>query len=465
MNLSQKALLYFFISIYIIICPLAILYTFGYLDPKPSSSIYIKTDPGQATVYMGKSRYLKKTPLALENLYPGRYHLTLELEGYLPIHYRVYLRPNTEVKLDKVVFRSEKLKAKRLNTDNYQNLIDISSDDYFILSYGNDYEDYGFYDFSHDRMISFSASKVLPWGSDILDITTMENSSDLIIKANALGQIKYVYLKPLNNSLISKDITELFIDEPEHIEWDPDYPQEIFTFQNNFINRIDLASGKPFQRYFEDCIGYTVYNGSVFVVSDILSLKRYDYEKSRLDMLINDPVLGKRLFEKGRYFKVQPLFTTMILFLGDRGDLSLNKAPHKFVEQGVKGFKFDRQLKRLLFWQDKSIGILDLGMRGSAFVKIPKVVWIFEGAQKIEQAYWANGGSHVLFRDDNGVFLFELKIVDTSRLNPLQPVVKVKENSSIYYSDVSGTLFYLEPGSGNLINTKIIPSPAGDTEQ
>lgn len=60
----------------------------------------------------------------------------------------------------------------------------------------------------------------------------------------------------------------------------------------------------------------------------------------------------------------------------------------------------------------------------------------------ITQSFWANNGSAILFHDGNQVFLMDSKNFGQARL---QKVTDVYQASSIYYSEKTGKLYYIEP--------------------
>ncbi len=143
------------------------------------------------------------------------------------------------------------------------------------------------------------------------------------------------------------------------------------------------------------------------------------------------------------------------MFFGeDKGELSLNKAPHRFVRGGAKGALFDHRSRKLLFWQNDKIGMINLGGQTSGFDKTVSANWFFKGAKDIGQSFWVYDASHVLTRDRDKIFLLDLNVTNLSRL---QPITLVKSLTSVYYSEAMGVLYYLEPKTGNLLNMQIIP--------
>ncbi len=79
--------------------------------------------------------------------------------------------------------------------------------------------------------------------------------------------------------------------------------------------------------------------------------------------------------------------------------------------------------------------------------------WIFQGGGNIGQAFWANNGSVILFRDDNQIFLFNKETFSQARL---QKITTVRRGSSTYYSEKTGKLYYIEPQKRLLCDVQIL---------
>ncbi|MCK5505325.1 MAG: hypothetical protein KAJ10_09190, partial [Thermodesulfovibrionia bacterium] len=70
------------------------------------------------------------------------------------------------------------------------------------------------------------------------------------------------------------------------------------------------------------------------------------------------------------------------------------------------------------------------------------------------QAFWAYEGSHVLFRDAKDVYLIEIETYGEFKLDH---IFEVKDKSSIFYSDDTGEMYFLDSGTGELLATRIVP--------
>src|SRR3989338_1591964 len=86
----RKIFFYLFLAIYIVFCPLVILYALGMRVNISTKSIQktgivsVSTIPAEADVTLNQRHFPKKTPTIIRNLPPGNYSLTISLKISLP---------------------------------------------------------------------------------------------------------------------------------------------------------------------------------------------------------------------------------------------------------------------------------------------------------------------------------------------------------------------------------------------
>jgi hypothetical protein len=131
--------IFFYLSVisFFIILPLVLLYSFGYkLDINrfrfiKTGLIYVQAVPEGAKVYLN-GRYLKKTtPLSIEELMPGKYKVSLELESYYPWSQTVSVESGKTTSLDNIIFFPKKPHLSKMN------IVDV--DDFYMFSNDKDY--------------------------------------------------------------------------------------------------------------------------------------------------------------------------------------------------------------------------------------------------------------------------------------------------------------------------------------
>ena len=147
----------------------------------------------------------------------------------------------------------------------------------------------------------------------------------------------------------------------------------------------------------------------------------------------------------------------MIFFWSSDGELLSNHLPYRLIKEGVLEARYHSKTKRLLVWKDDAIGVLDFSKERdekSVFESGPKLVWVFRKGKNIKQAYWVYEGSHIVFRDENEVFLLELETYGKPHLYPL---LEVKPKSSVAYLEETGKLYILKRSTGELSEAELVP--------
>jgi hypothetical protein len=91
MRTLRRVLFYAFLALYLVATPLTILYSLGYLVRPGHEHGFVKsglislgTTPEGARVYVGHSRYTRRTPTVIRDLLPGTYNVRLTLDGHQP---------------------------------------------------------------------------------------------------------------------------------------------------------------------------------------------------------------------------------------------------------------------------------------------------------------------------------------------------------------------------------------------
>lgn len=453
----RKTLILAFLGAYLIICPLLFLYTFGrILNPggKASSSglIFLSTSPSGATIEVEGRRFSQKTPAALSNMLPGLYNITLSLEDYQPWQHKVRAFPKLASAFDKILLLPNQWQTQEVLTDSFRELIDLPLSRFFILTKGDKLGDYYSFDSKTGELTPFirSDSELASW--EVTSLFKVDSSESVVILARAFGKEKYLLIEQEKDYVNIKDISRFFPTTPEHILWDPGASNYIFSFADYKLNKIDTLGQSLETEYLDQLRGYGLFNRKLYVLKDINTLFRIDYDRSNQKVLINDPILAEFLFGREGFFEVKPLDNNLIIFLGKDGKLISNRLPYRITEAGVRGVAFHRQSKRVLFWMKNQAGIIDYRPLFSADLTTAKTIptkghWFYSKARNITQAFWAYRGSYIILVDQDKVLIFELK--EETELSASR-IVKIKRDSSVHYLESLGKLYYLDPSTKRL---------------
>jgi len=456
-----------FVVVYLFCCPLLILYGLGYTYKSgaeqgiiKSGLIYLSTAPPGASVYLGNRRYTKKTPAVLPGLLPGDYQIRLALKNHRPWAHVLPVEAGKATVLERILLLPEEWKREVLSLEPFEDLISIPSNRFFLLTKGTKAKDLFIYDLKEDKIKPVFPRGFLSLNQKVLSRFQVKESSAFLLRIGDETKDRVFWVVPRKEEVQIKDVTSLFSEMPHQAEWDPQAKKYIFTFQNEHLNRINLASQTAEPKFLDHIRGYGLFEKKLYVLRSDNTFERMDLDGKWEKLLLRDPTLGSSLFgERGNY-QVKVFSDDVILFLGKEGELLGNRLPYRFVEKGVMGLEFYSKLKRVLIWKKDALGILDFSkQRGElgekeVFETGPKLIWVFKKGEKIEQAFWAYEGSHILFRDKNKVFLLELETYGKPHLNFL---TEVKNKSSIFYSEDFGKLYYLDSVTGNPTSMEILP--------
>ncbi len=456
MAILRKLLFYFLLIVYLVTCPLVILYALGYAyQPGASPNIAklgvisVSTMPSGASVYLGRSRFTEQTPTVLMDLFPGEYILKIVLEDYRPWIRKIPVRSGKATVLENIILVPTDLRMETVVPYSFDNLIVFPGTPFFLLSKGNKLKEL--------YVLYWRTGKIrplLPVGSPYAEIELerifhVRKSPSPIFQVNGEAGEKYLRMNIRGKHTIVHDISHLIPETPDNWVWDPKAEKYLFYLDSGRLDRIDLTSNEisPITDHVQ---GVGLFDQKIYVVrsNDVI---RMDRNGSNAESLLNDPELGAALFKDGKNFECERLKDGVLLFWRKHGELLSNRFPYRLVDDGVLGIEPYRGKPALLIWQKHRVGIIDFSRKPSdsedVFEKSVKAHWVHENGNDIRQAFWISEGNYILFLDSSGVFLLDA-------FSDMPPSVRflfsVKENSSVYYAPSLGKLYYLEPQSGKL---------------
>jgi len=277
----------------------------------------------------------------------------------------------------------------------------------------------------------------------------------LRIKAQDGEHVLWIELKKDVNLI--EELTTLFPELPHRVEWDPLDRHHLLVFQHGSLSRLNLVSKSIVPQFVDHLRGFGLLNRSIYGLTEEGVLQRYNRHGKNPDPLLDDSTIGPELFSGHGPFQILAFSPHAIFVLGADGALFMNHPPYQLVDHGVRGLTWNPHHERLLLWQSDRVGVVDLStdlIKGLTADIEPTVRWVFTQGKHLEQACWVAEGSHVVFRDQNHVFLLQLEPNGPSSISSL---VEVKHNSDIAYVDDSGMLYYLERSTGTALALPLFP--------
>jgi hypothetical protein len=430
--------------------------------------IALSSAPKGAEIYLEKSKYSQKAPAVIKDLAPGAYTIKLKLKDYNLWQDKLEVLSKKNTIRQKILLIPDRWKQEELAPDGFLSLIPVSFGKSLLIVKGKRITDYFIYDLQSQSLKPLLPRSSKFSGAKVLFHFTMPGSPAILLCLESYQGRSFIWLKDSSYGVEIEDITELFPEYPLRVIWDPYDPGYLYAFQNGYINLIDIAKREVFPNYFDKVRGYGVFNKKLYVIKDIRTFLRIGLHDDNEELISDDPVLGNFLFRKEGFFQIKPLSKDIIVFLGEKGELTSNQLPHRFADQGVLNLKHYTPTKRSLFWQKDKLGVIDFSTMEVIPIRYNRgplvFLDVFEGGAQhsvlfdngrfIEQAFWVYEGTHILLKDEDDVLLFELIPRKDSRVNY---IVKVKEDSAVYYSDLTGKLYFIDRITNRLSSIVIVP--------
>jgi len=463
MTLLRKIIFYILTLVYVICCPLMILYAIGYIF-KPDTEkhiietgdISLATLPAGAAVSMNNEQSKYKTPVVLDRLTPGTYNVSVSLNDYRLWKGSIKVKAGEAAVLEHIVLVPNKWTDDVILPDSFEKIVPVPKTPYFLIAKSPLLKDYYVYDYKQG-----THKPLLKLGSDYAAFTvagyfTVPGSAAVIFHVSEASQDKYLWSNVMGSPPKIQDLSEYLSEKFDRILWDPDDKSNIFIVRGNKVDHLDITNDKFHPDYMEGIKGCGIADKAFYMVTEKNEVIKTDYGKTIITKLLDDSEIGNTLFGSITSLTIRPLTKNVLLFLSDKGTLLSNHLPYMFVPAGVIGIKADEDTGRILFWQKDKIGIVDFSREvtgNTPFEKGPRVSRVYTTGTDISQAFWAHDGSHILFLDENSVFLLEITDYGISHLNN---IVGVKEDSSIVYDDSTGMLYYLYAFGGALTVRDVI---------
>ncbi|MFZ5802890.1 MAG: PEGA domain-containing protein [Candidatus Omnitrophota bacterium] len=470
MNLLRKIFFYIFLAVFLGVCPLLVLYSLGYFL-KPSQApqivkmgvIHLVSVPEGAEIWVDGKLHSKKTPTVISDLTAGDYDIQVSLSGHRPWQQRVTIQPGRAESFSKILLLPEKLKAELL-FDKASTAIYPLGRDGILLRRGNTLGDLYLYDLAA-RIAEplFTNNPQVDLTLPIQKVHQVPESEAILVRSGTLiGRSRYDWVRMSNRGAEPADLSGLFIQEPKRLLWDTAAPSDIFNFYDGFLDRIDISSRAVVPRQFSGMRAYgllrSFFGPKFYGLSREGEFFRCNTECSKKETLRLDPVFFDALLGRDRFFEIKVLEEDLLFFLSDEGKLVGNRLPYLFAEKGVQDLVYDRGDSRdILVLAGHRLGILSFSgkqRKKEVFETMPKIEWVYDGKDSVEQAFWVYEGSHFIFREGEQVWIAESGNAESSAV---RPILKVRQGSGIFYDEKSGQLYYLGSEDGFLYSSEILP--------
>jgi len=507
-----------FTAAYLALCPLTILYALGYLFRPGAEGglvktglIYLSTAPPGASVYLGNQRYTQRTPTVLRDLVPGDYPVKLVLKDHQPWMQTVPVEAERATVLERVLLLPTTRSQRVLLLGPFEQLIPIPGSRFLLLTYGPTTADVIVYDTRDDVSWPLLPMESSVRGARILSHVEVDDSPCVLFRVETREGEKFLWVELRPEANRAEDLTPFIPETPQHVAWDPLDRRGFFALHNGQLNRVDLSAKAIYPDIAGAVLGFGTFEKSLYVLHNDGLLERMDVDGKHAEPLASETWVPRtHLGIKGPVQVVAMSEDNMMLW-GARGELLTNRFPYQLAERGVQGMEVDPKREQALVWEKDALGIVRFsqGLKDEALEGFPTLRWVFtpyhgeatpvpsatasgslaeesratarvttgrnEGVvpessphvgtgstrgagftrgNRIEQAFWAYEGSHIVFHDADHVLLLE---VETYGKPHLYDLLQVKRKSFVMYSDEAGTLYFLDAATGALASLEVLP--------
>lgn len=467
MILLRRTLFFLFTLIYVIFCPLIILYSLGIIfNPdtqtiEKTGIIYLSSIPPDADVYVNAKHFPQKTPAVIRNLAPGDYRIKLTHKNYENWEKILGVQQQKAANVEDILLIPKDWPEQKIPVF-FERLIPFKDHPFFLLQNGPLVKDLYIYrekimeqHILLEKNISPLMKKESPFNEDIIiRIYSMESSPYLLLETTHNQKLVYLWVNLKESPAAWRDITPLILKNPDKILWEKRNGTDLYLLSQDKLSYINLDQETVHSDIMSEVKNLALLNNELYVLTldnDFL-LVRLNEDNPRV--LVESQQLKEKLFSSYQNLDITVLPENLIVLLSKEGALLLNRLPYLFVQDGVKGFNFDPLYRRLLFWTDSRIGYIDLktSQEDSLFEQGPLLVWLEVQGKNIKQAFWANKGANIIYTTHKDIFITETKSFNQPAA---YKIADIKPNTVGHYREEK--IFYLDNTNGYLSSTEVIP--------
>jgi hypothetical protein len=467
MIIFRKILFYLFFGLYLVLCPMIILYALGYIfTPKVEEGfaktglIHIETLPPNAFISIGNKRYLERTPATIRNLLSGPYDVKILLHGHRPWEREIKVEPGKAVNLEKVLLVPQSVKTRILAAESFEDLLPVPGTRYLLLKGAGHAGDLKIFDWKSEVLRSILPEAAPFRNAKLIKVFRVKESSFVILQVETPEGMKFLGCQLDKEESEVKDLSGLFEKgEPYEILWEGDHPDYLFAWQGQDLSRLDLEKMIALPDFLSKIRGFGLFKNKIYALCGSSIVRLGFHAKKGEEVLVEKGIFLENLFKDAGRYEIDFISNKAVVFRGERGELFSNVLPYRFVEEGIRGYQADTEGQKIVLWQKSRVGVLDFERperRKEFFERGPEIEWTIENGHDIRQAYFVDDADSILFCDQDQVFLSRMGEYGI----PPEGIVTVRKGSGIIYAEKTGKLYYLESSRGELMAADILPEGA-----
>lgn len=462
MLLFRKLLFFIFTAAYIIACPLLILYSLGYVYNPVSQELVrtgivsLSTLPRGAYVFLEKSRFAHRTSADIKELLPGNYTITLKKKGYKPWTHLLSVEAGKAVAFENILLVPNKWPVKNIVERSCKALFPLENKQHlFLISTGTSLGSFSMCD--NDDVLRPLLNPESPFAATPVNkIYPMPKSNTLILSTGSFWDKKTLRLNLDEKPPAIKDITEIFGGKPSFVTSHGADADQIYTLQDNCVNRVDVKAQQLFPCEWNKLKGFGLYGKWIYAIDSNGVLLRESQESKKQEVLSEGTNLSENLLNRSDFYHITVKENGIIVFLGAEGDFTANVPPYNIASQNISGFSFNNDENLLLCWSKNSASIVDFSVKSdkTLFQEKFTVQSVYENARNIKQCFWAHKNSHILCNDAGTIYLIE---IEPQGSNHVEAVCRIQKDTDVFYDSDKHALYYLDEKTGTLEKLQVMP--------
>ncbi len=457
----RRFLFYFFLLVYIVLCPLIILHVLGYnlrLSGKrliqATGDLYIASFPPGARVFVDAKEYSKLTPTSVLDLPPGPHELTLSLRDYIPWIHKVTIEEGKTSVLRDVLLLPQQWRLEELHPAAFQDILPMSEYPNLLLQQGPRLIDLFLCELERQKVLPLVDLKSPFAEARIASLIPLANGSVLLVEAQRESSGLRLLVTIKSGSVTIKDLSTLIPAGIDGLHWAAENATDLFYYREGFVARINVPSGRTYPRFPYRLRGFGIHNGTLYFLTLEGSLISLDFDAKNVRSLDEYKSINSLLPASG-FIRITPNDNGVLIFRGQNGELITAGKGGTVALERITGYRDDPDPSQLVLWQDQRLAVLRLdpaAISDQNTTAAPQLQWIPVSGVKVQQAFFVLEGTHILYRDGESVVLLGPEREGQRRVFP---VTNVHPDTSIYYSDHAGRLYYINGRTGRLSSLQI----------
>ena len=272
----RKILFYFFVVLYLVLCPLIILYALGYIfTPKVEEGfaktglMHFETLPTGASISVANKQYAEKTPTTVRNLLAGAYNVTLSRAGYRPWTRQIRIAPGKAVAFDKILLMPQELKVKTLVSQPFDDLLSVPATRFLLLFKSKRAGDVSVFDWKDETARPLLSANAPFRDAAVIRYFMIKKSSFVLFLVKMGEQTRFLGCQLDKEKPEVKDLSGLFRrGTPSEVRWEGDNPDDLFALYSGNLDRADLKKMKVRKNLLEGIQGFDLFRGKIFALRD-----------------------------------------------------------------------------------------------------------------------------------------------------------------------------------------------------